>query len=85
MLNKKVLIKIFQKLLVEAKNSYNEFNEADGKIGDGDLGIAILNGCEEINNKINKFSDDMGANFMICSQAFVKKSHIYLFFFICRG
>jgi len=74
MLNKKVLIKIFQKLLVEAKNSYNEFNEADGKIGDGDLGIAILNGFEEINNKINKFSDDMGANFMICSQAFVKKS-----------
>ena len=74
MLNKKVLIKIFQKLLVEAKNSYNEFNEADGKIGDGDLGIAILNGFEEINNKIIKFSDDMGANFMICSQAFVKKS-----------
>ena len=74
MLNKKVLIKIFQKLLVEAKNSYNEFNEADGKIGDGDLGIAILNGFEEINNKINKFSNDMGANFMICSQAFVKKS-----------
>ena len=74
MLNKEILIKIFQKLLVEAKNSYNEFNEADGKIGDGDLGITILNGFEEINNNINKFSDDMGANFMICSQAFVKKS-----------
>ena len=56
MLNKKVLIKIFQKLLVEAKNSYNEFNEADGKIGDGDLGITILNGFEEINNNINKLS-----------------------------
>ena len=74
MLNKEILIKIFQKLLVEAKNSYNEFNEADGKIGDGDLGITILNGFEEINNNINKFSDDMGENFMICSQAFVKKS-----------
>ena len=74
MLNKEVLINIFQKLLEEAKNSYDEFNAADGKIGDGDLGITILNGFEEINNNINKFSDDMGANFMICSQSFVKKS-----------
>ena len=65
---------IFEKLLSQAKKSYDEFNVVDGKIGDGDLGIAILNGFEEINNNINKFSNDMGANFMICSQAFVKKS-----------
>jgi len=74
MLNKEVLESIFEKLLSQAKKSYDEFNAADGKIGDGDLGIAILNGFEEINNNINKFSDDMSANFMICSQAFVKKS-----------
>ena len=74
MLNKDILISIFQKLYEQAKKSYDEFNVADGKIGDGDLGITILNGFEEINNNINKFSDDMGANFLICSQAFVKKS-----------
>jgi len=74
MLNKEFLIDIFQKLHEEAKKFYGEFNAADGKIGDGDLGITILNGFEEINNNINKFSDDIGANFMICSQAFVKKS-----------
>ena len=74
MLNKKISIGIFQKLYEEAKKSYDEFNAADGKIGDGDLGITILNGFEEINNNISKFSDDMGTNFMICSQAFVKKS-----------
>ena len=74
MLNKVILINIFQKLLDEAKNSYDEFNAADGKIGDGDLGVTILHGLEEVNNNIGKFSDDMGANFMICSQAFVKKS-----------
>ena len=74
MLNKEVLTNIFKKLLVEAKNSYNEFNSADGKIGDGDLGVTILHGLEEVNNNINKFSDDMGTNFMLCSQAFVKKS-----------
>ena len=74
MLNKEVLIKIFQKLLDQAKVSYEEFNAVDGKIGDGDLGITILSGLEEVNNNTNKFSDDVGANFMICSQAFVKKS-----------
>ena len=74
MLNKEVLINIFKKLLEEAKNSYDDFNSADGKIGDGDLGVTILHGLEEVNNNISKFSDDMGTNFMLCSQAFVKKS-----------
>ena len=74
MLNKTILIKIFKKLFEEAKNSYDAFNAADGKIGDGDLGITILHGLEEINNNIDKFNDDLGSNFMLCSQAFVKKS-----------
>ena len=74
MLNKEVLERIFEKLLSQAKKSYNEFNAADGKIGDGDLGITILNGLEEVNNNKANFKDDMGANFMLCSQAFVKKS-----------
>ena len=74
MLNKNILIDIFKKLLEEAKNSYEDFNAADGKIGDGDLGITILNGLEEINNNQSNFKDDLGTNFMMCSQAFVKKS-----------
>ena len=74
MLDKKILTNIFQKLLETAKNSYNDFNAADGKIGDGDLGVTILHGLEEVNNNISKFNDDMGSNFMICSQAFVKRS-----------
>ena len=74
MLNKKSLINIFKKLLEEAKNLHDEFNSVDGKIGDGDLGVTILHGLEEINNNISKFSDDLGVNFVICSQAFVKKS-----------
>ncbi len=74
MLNKNSLIKIFKKLFNQAKNCYKEFNAADGKIGDGDLGITILHGLEEINNNLINFSDDMGENFMLCSKAFVKKS-----------
>ena len=74
MLNKKILESVFEKLLSQAKKSYDEFNAADGKIGDGDLGVTILNGLEEVNNNKANFKDDMGANFMLCSQAFVKKS-----------
>ena len=74
MFNKLVMIDVFKNLLSQAKNLYDEFNAADGKIGDGDLGITILNGLEEINNNIDKFKDDLSINFMLCSQAFVKKS-----------
>ena len=74
MFNKLVMIGVFKNLLSQAKKSYDEFNTADGKIGDGDLGITILNGLEEINNNIDKFKDDLSINFMLCSQAFVKKS-----------
>jgi len=74
MLNKEVLESIFEKLLSQAKKSYDEFNSADGKIGDGDLGVTILNGLEEVNNNKVNFEEDMCANFMLCSQAFVKKS-----------
>ena len=74
MLNKEVLESIFEKLLSQTKKSYAEFNAVDGKIGDGDLGVTILNGLEEINNNKSNFKDDMGVNFMLCSQAFVKKS-----------
>ena len=74
MLNKKILENIFEKLLYQAKKFYDEFNAADGKIGDGDLGITILNGLQEINDNKANFNDDMGKNFMLFSQAFVKKS-----------
>ena len=74
MLNKELMERIFEKLLSQAKKSYDEFNAVDGKIGDGDLGVTILNGLEEINNNKSNFKDDMENNFMVCSQAFVKKS-----------
>jgi dihydroxyacetone kinase-like protein len=68
------MIKIFNELLIQSKKYYDDFNEADGKIGDGDLGITIQNGFQEIINNKDNFTDDLGYNFMLCSQAFVKKS-----------
>ena len=74
MFNKDEMIKIFDELFIQSKKHYNDFNEADGKIGDGDLGITIQNGFQEIINNKDNFTDDLGHNFMLCSQAFVKKS-----------
>ena len=74
MFNKYQMIKIFDELFIQSKIHYNDFNEADGKIGDGDLGITIQNGFQEIVNNKDNFTDDLGHNFMLCSQAFVKKS-----------
>ena len=74
MFNKDEMIKIFDELFIQSKKHYNDFNEADGKIGDGDLGITIKNGFQEIVNNKDNFTDDLGHTFMLCSQAFVKKS-----------
>ena len=74
MFNKFEMTKIFDQLFIQSKKYYNDFNEADGKIGDGDLGITIQNGFQEIQNNKDNFTEDLGHNFMICSQAFVKKS-----------
>ena len=74
MFNKYEMIKIFDELFTQSKKYYNDFNEIDGKIGDGDLGITIHNGFQEVVSNKDNFTDDLGHNFMICSQAFVKKS-----------
>ena len=58
MFDKQVMINIFSNLLTQSKKSYDEFNAADGKIGDGDLGITILNGLEEINNNFSFIVDN---------------------------
>tara|TARA_Y100001935_G_C17086010_1_gene398759 strand:- start:121 stop:711 length:591 start_codon:yes stop_codon:yes gene_type:complete len=73
-MNKEDLIKIFEKLNHSAKKFYVDFNELDGKIGDGDLGITILHGLEEISKKKVEFENDLGKNFLICSKSFVKRS-----------
>ena len=51
MLNKKNFIFILEKLFEQSKVCYDEFNSADGKIGDGELGITILHGLEEIKDR----------------------------------
>ena len=74
MISKSSLIDSFKKLQKVAIDNYDEFNSLDGQLGDGDLGITILKGLEEINNNFDKFEDDLGKNFILCAQSFTKAS-----------
>ena len=74
MINKSSLEFFFKKLLKIAEINYEEFNFIDGQLGDGDLGITISKGLNEINNNFDKFEDDLGKIFMVCAQSFTKAS-----------
>ena len=74
MINKSSLELLFQKLLKIAEINYDEFNSIDGQLGDGDLGITISKGLNEINNNFEKFEEDLGKIFMVCAQSFTKAS-----------
>ena len=56
MLDKENFITILDKLFEQSKKYYDDFNSADAKIGDGDLGITILHGLDEIHKNITLFN-----------------------------
>ena len=68
MITKLTLEKFFKKILIIAEENYDDFNSIDGQLGDGDLGITISKGLNEINNNFEKFEDDLGKIFMVCAQ-----------------
>ena len=74
MINKSSIEYFFKKILKIAEINYDEFNSLDGQLGDGDLGITISKGLNEINNNFDKFEEDLGKIFMVCAQSFTKAS-----------
>jgi dihydroxyacetone kinase-like protein len=51
-----------------------ELNDADAKLGDGDLGITVSKGWRQIASAIGATPDDVGMAFLKCAQAFQKVS-----------
>ena len=74
MITKLSLETFFKKILIIAEENYDEFNSIDGQLGDGDLGITISKGLQEINDNISKFEDDLSKIFLLCAQSFTKAS-----------
>lgn len=52
----------------------DKLNRADGKLGDGDLGITVAEGWREIANNAQSLPDDVGMAFLECSKCFQRAS-----------
>jgi len=52
----------------------DELNTADGKLGDGDLGVTMQRGARGVQATLHTLPADVGMALMTCAQAFVKIS-----------
>ena len=52
----------------------DELNTADGKLGDGDLGVTMVRGCRLVTEVLPDLPEDVGMALMKCAQAFTKTS-----------
>lgn len=52
----------------------DELNTADGKLGDGDLGVTMVRGCRLVMEALPDLPEDVGLALMKCAQAFTKTS-----------
>jgi dihydroxyacetone kinase-like protein len=50
----------------------DELNTLDGKLGDGDLGITMSTGFNELARALESLPEDVGMAFFACAQAFVR-------------
>ena len=73
-LDRSALIGAIQRLQEEMSTHFDTLNTADGKLGDGDLGITMSRGMEEITAVMGELPDDLGLALLKCSQAFTKSS-----------
>lgn len=56
------------------EESADELNAADGRLGDGDLGITMVRGFREIIEVRDSLPDDVGMALFQCAKAFTKSS-----------
>ena len=73
-LDRSVLLGAIQRLNAEMQKQFDVLNTADGKLGDGDLGITMTRGMEAVTEVIDDLPEDLGLALLKCSQAFTKSS-----------
>jgi len=57
-------------IAVHVEKIADRLNTADGKLGDGDLGITVANGWREVAKNSVDFPDDVGLAFLHCAKSF---------------
>ena len=73
-LDRSALLGVIARLHEKMLTHFDTLNMADGKLGDGDLGITMTRGMAEIAEVKDDLSDDLGLAMLKCSQAFTKSS-----------
>ena len=73
-LDRSELLGAIERLHAEMQTQFDFLNTADGKLGDGDLGITMTRGMEAIAEVADDLSEDLGLALLKCSQAFTKSS-----------
>ena len=69
-----MLLGAIERLYAEMQTQFDVLNTADGKLGDGDLGITMTRGMEAITEVADDLPEDLGLALLKCSQAFTKSS-----------
>lgn len=72
--DRSALLGAIERLNVEMQKQFDVLNAADGKLGDGDLGITLTRGMEAIADVAGELPEDLGLAMLQCSQAFTKSS-----------
>ena len=73
-LDRSALLGAIERLHAEMQTKFDFLNTADGKLGDGDLGITMSRGMEAITEVADDLPEDLGLALLKCSQAFTKSS-----------
>ena len=73
-IDKAALVGAIERLKAAADRDFTALNEADGALGDGDLGITLQRGMQLVAEKTDELPDDLGMALMQCAQAFTKSS-----------
>ena len=73
-IDKAALVAAIERLKAAADRDFAALNEADGALGDGDLGITLQRGMQLVSEKTVELPDDLGMALMQCAQAFTKSS-----------
>lgn len=73
-LNRQALVAGIARLSEAAIRDFEKLNDADGALGDGDLGITLKRGMELVSEVVDELPEDLGKALLQCAQAFTKSS-----------
>lgn len=62
------------RLSAAMEQNFERLNEADGALGDGDLGVTLTRGMRMVSEISGELPDDLGQSLLRCAQAFTKSS-----------